>query len=134
MSHELYIQQLTSFKEKERPEAVLFVADDPQLIKIIVAWTNTRVKTVEEVYPLTGESEGDIWDWLWDNTVFSKEELITKSAVLRSGFDWKMRPLIGNRILYPDGSVNSFVHRYLRDRVIRLFDKNGKTTRRPRRE
>ncbi|HJX36106.1 MAG TPA: hypothetical protein VJ280_04010 [Dehalococcoidales bacterium] len=34
-----------------------------------------------------------------------------------------MRPLIGNRILYPDGTVNSYVQRYLREKVINLFDK-----------
>ena len=33
-----------------------------------------------------------------------------------------MKPLIGNRVLYPDGTVNSFVQRYLRDRVLKLFE------------
>jgi hypothetical protein len=34
----------------------------------------------------------------------------------------KLKPLIGNRVLYPDGTVNSFVQRYLRERVLRLFE------------
>jgi hypothetical protein len=34
----------------------------------------------------------------------------------------KLKPLIGNRVLYPDGTVNSFVQRYLRERVLKLFD------------
>jgi hypothetical protein len=33
-----------------------------------------------------------------------------------------MKPLIGNRILYPDGTVNSFVQRYLREQVLKFFD------------
>jgi hypothetical protein len=33
----------------------------------------------------------------------------------------KLRSLIGNRILYPDGTVNSFAQRYLRERVLKLF-------------
>ncbi|MHC4982122.1 MAG: hypothetical protein ACYTF6_03005 [Planctomycetota bacterium] len=33
-----------------------------------------------------------------------------------------MKKLIGNRILYPDGTVNSFVRRYLREKVLNLFD------------
>jgi len=34
----------------------------------------------------------------------------------------KLKPLVGNRVLYPDGTVNSYVQRYLRERVLRLFD------------
>jgi hypothetical protein len=34
----------------------------------------------------------------------------------------KLRKLINNRIIYPDGTVNSFVQRYLREQVVRLFD------------
>jgi hypothetical protein len=34
----------------------------------------------------------------------------------------KLKPLVGNRVLYPDGTVNSFVQRYLRERVLKLFD------------
>ena len=33
-----------------------------------------------------------------------------------------MRLLIANRILYPDGTANSFVQRYLREQVLELFD------------
>jgi len=38
----------------------------------------------------------------------------------------KMKPLIGNRIIYPDGTVNSFVERYLREQVVKLFETKPK--------
>jgi hypothetical protein len=37
-----------------------------------------------------------------------------------------LKPLIGNRIIYPDGTVNSFVERYLRERVVKLFEAKPK--------
>jgi hypothetical protein len=33
----------------------------------------------------------------------------------------KFEALVANRVLYPDGTVNSFVQKYLQDRVLTLF-------------
>jgi hypothetical protein len=77
---------------------------------------------------LTGDSENDVWDWLWKNTGFSLTELKAKTGVpySESVLKQKMKPLIGNRILYPDGTVNSFVQRYLRGEVAKLFEAKAK--------
>jgi len=37
-----------------------------------------------------------------------------------------MKPLIGNRIIYPDGTINSYVQRYLREQVVKLFEAKSK--------
>ena len=126
MSEDLYAEKLAHFKENEKPEVVLLIADDLDLIKIIVAWTNTTVERAEKLSPLRGDSESEVWEWLWKNAVYSREELIAKSALSEYGFEKKMTPLIGNRVLYPDGTINSFVQRYLRDRVLKLFDAKPK--------
>lgn len=126
MSLEQYADRLAYFRENEKPEVVLLIADDLDLIKIIVAWTNTTVTRAEKLSPTRGDSESEVWDWLWKNSVYSREELIAKSALSEYGFEKKMRPLIGNRVLYPDGTVNSFVQRYLRDRVLKLFEAKPK--------
>ncbi|SHJ92853.1 hypothetical protein SAMN02745216_02573 [Desulfatibacillum alkenivorans DSM 16219] len=130
MGNQLFYQHLASFKEREKPEGILLIADEPQLIKLAVAWTNIHIEEAKQLSGLEDDSECGVWNWLWENTIFSKEDLIAKSGALRCSFDGHMHSLIGNRILYPDGSLNSFVQRYLRDRVLRLFDakpkKNGK--------
>jgi len=125
---DLYTQKLAWFKENERPEAVLVVADDPERIKIVVAWTNLDVRHTGKLTEPRGESEGEIWEWLWENTRYSPKELIDKIGISfsTSGLESKLRPLIGNRILYPDGTVNSYVQRYLRERVLSLFDARPK--------
>lgn len=128
MKEDLYLEKLSWFKENERPEVVLLVADDLERIKIVVAWTNLDVRRAEKLTELKGESENEVWEWLWKNAKYSRMELIEKIGVSlsESGLESKMRPLIGNRILYPDGTVNSFVQRYLREQVLKLFEAKSK--------
>jgi len=128
INEDLYLEKLAWFKQNERPEAVLLVADNPERIKIVIAWTNLNVRRAEKLTELTSESENEVWEWLWENTQYSRTELKEKISVpfSESGLESKMRPLIGNRVLYPDGTVNSFVQRYLREQVLKLFEAKQK--------
>jgi len=122
MDDGLYQEKLRWFKENEKPEVVLFVGDDATLTKIALAWTNATVKRPQELSPLRGDCESEVWNWLWENTSYSRSDLLARSGAFEHGFDAKLAILIGNRILYPDGTVNSFVQRFLREKVLRLFD------------
>jgi len=122
MGNDLFTERLRRFKQNERPEAVLVVADDPECTKIVVAWTSLDVRPVDKQKRPPGESEREIWDWLWANARYSLEDLAERSDLTARLVERKLKPLIGNRVLYPDGTVNSFVQRYLRERVLRLFD------------
>lgn len=126
MIEDFYMEKLAHFKENEQPEAVLLIADEPSLISIVIAWKNIKVARAKKLSLFRGDSESEAWEWLWDNAIYSREELIAKSTLSEYGFDRKMTPLIGNRVLYPDGTINSFVQRYLRDRVLKLFDAKPK--------
>lgn len=124
MSESLYVEKLAWFKQNERPETVLLVADNPERIKLVIAWTNLDVKHAEKLTDFKGESEKDTWEWLWENAVYSKRELneMTGTHLSEIALDAKLKPLIGNRVIYPDGTVNSYVQRYLREQVVKLFE------------
>jgi hypothetical protein len=128
MDKNLYVEKLAWFKQNEKPEAVLLVADNQERIRVIVAWGNLDVRCVERITELSGGSEKEVWEWLWENAEYSKKELIEKIGIRLSeaALEGKMKHLIGNRILYPDGTVNSFVHHYLREQVLRLFESKSK--------
>ena len=130
MDKDIYAEKLAWFKQNERPEVMLLVADNPERIKIVVAWTNLNVGLAKKLTELKGESENEVWEWLWKNAKYSQRELVEKISIplSESGLAKKMRPLIGNRILYPDGTVNSFVQRYLREQVVRLFEAKSKSS------
>ena len=124
MDEALYIEKLAWFKRNEKPEAVLMIANKPELIKIIICWSNLKVLPTDIVSEFKGGSENEIWDWLWKNTQFSLAEIKAKtgSPYSEQVLEQKMKPLIGNRVLYPDSTVNSFVQRYLRGEVVKLFE------------
>jgi hypothetical protein len=128
MNKDLYSEKLAWFKQNEKPEAVLVVADNPDLIKIAIAWTNLDIKRANELTSLHSESESEIWEWLWKNATFSIAELKEKVGISFSelALENKLKPLIGNLVIYPDGSVNSFVQRYLREQVLKLFETKPK--------
>jgi hypothetical protein len=130
MTEDIFIEKLTWFKQNEKPEVVLLVADNPDRIKIIVAWTNLNVQHDRKLTDLKDVSGNEVWEWLWENVKYSKKELIEKSGVPLSepGLENKMKPLIGNQIIYPDGTVNSFIQRYLREQVVKLFESKSKKT------
>lgn len=48
MPNDLFSERLQHLKRNENPEAVLFVADDPELMKIVVAWTTLDVRPAEK--------------------------------------------------------------------------------------
>jgi hypothetical protein len=124
MTEDLYTEKLNWFKQNEKPEAVLLMADNPDLVKIVIAWASLDVKRADRLTRLPGESESEIWEWLWQNTKYLLSELKEKIGVSFSelALENKLKPLIGNRIIYPDGMVNSFVERYLREQVVKLFE------------
>ena len=129
-AHEFFAEKLVWFKENERPETVLLIAEDSQMEKILVAWSSISVKPAEEVSLPEGATESEIWNWLWRNTVYSRDELLAKSTIAEFVLEKKLNALIGNRILYPDGTINTFVQRYLREKVLKLFESSPRKARR----
>ena len=117
------MEKLNWFKQNEKPETVLLVAENPERIKLIIAWNNSLIKKSENLTELKGQSENEIWDWLWENIDYPKSELKEKSDIASEiVLENRMKPLVGNRIIYPDGTMSSYVQRYLRDQVVKLFE------------
>ena len=55
---------------------------------------------------LTSDCENEVWDWLWGNSRYSLTKLKDQTGVpySESVLEQKMKLLIGNRIIYPDGT------------------------------
>lgn len=126
MGEEVFEQKLAWFKENEKPEVVLLVADDPKKVSVVVAWSNMFVDHKPGKKLLEDKSESKAWDWMWKQVDFSMEEFIEKSALSEYEVKKNFTHLVGNRVLYPDGTVHSFVQRYLREKVVNLFTAKAK--------
>jgi hypothetical protein len=92
-------------------------------VKIVVAWTNIDIKPIRNLTEAPSNCEVESWEWLWGNAAYSLKELKEKTgtSLSENALGNKLKPVIGNRIIYPDGTVNSYVERYLRDQVLKLF-------------
>ena len=119
---DLFTEQLDWFKSQEKPETVLLVADETQRLKILIAWTNTKISFKETSGAPAEFDEHESWQWLWNQIAFNHDELKEKSDSSNVSLDKQLQFLIGNRLIYPDGTINSFVQRYLRQKVLKLFD------------
>jgi len=132
MNHEYYSEKLAWFKDNEKPDVILLLEINPWLTSITTTWPNIDIKFVSKFSPIAGDSDKEVWEWLWENTRYNILELKQKTGYPFSllSLDSKLKVLVGNRMIYPDGTVNSFVQRYLREKVLKLFEassKRGKT-------
>ena len=64
-----------------------------------------------------------------ENARFSKDELLQRIPSSDTKTLQKIDALIANRVLYPDGTANSFVERFLREKVVRQFTRKGRAVR-----
>jgi hypothetical protein len=126
----LWVERLAEFKSQENPEVVLLLPNAPDFIRITTAWTITAASPRAKLtQPPQDGGANAWWNWLWENAEFSLPDLVQKADLSEFQVGRKLQVLIGNRIIYPDGTVNSFVQRYLRDKVPKLFQlKNARTS------
>jgi len=113
--------RLNAFKENAHPEAVLMVAGQTELMRIAVAWKQTEATRARRMTKLGGNSEADVWRWLWENARYDRTALLCRIPNATERTEKNLDALIANRVLYPDGTLNSYVERYLKERVIKLF-------------
>ena len=82
---------------------------DRDYVSILAAWTRCDVRPRRRITRRSASTDGEAWQWLWKNTCLSKDALRDASGVPAKRLEAKLDALIANRIIYPDGTVNSFV-------------------------
>jgi len=124
MKKNRWLQTLERFKDDERPECVLLVSGSPSLIRIVVAWMNMPIERRRRLTPFPQDAEQQ-WEWLWRNATYSTERLAKYMPSSDKELEQKVQALIANRVLYPDGTVNSYVERFLRTRIVKTLSSAG---------
>ena len=125
-----YNHVLAEFKANENPEAILVVGEDALMTRLVLAWPNVARTDMEPTMSFSKDwDDVERWDWLWTGVRYSKKDIF--SVVGRSRLDIQLRVLIANRILYPDGTVHSYLTKFFRTRVVKLLEKKPTTRRQP---
>lgn len=117
-----YDKVLDEFKTNENPEAILVVGEDSVMTRLVLAWPNVARSKVEPAVPFSKDwDDVERWDWLWTGIRYSKKDVFSIAG--RTRLDVQLRVLIANRILYPDGTIHSYLTKFFRTRVVRLLEK-----------
>jgi len=109
------------FKESEQPECLLLISEDPANLKIAAAWTGIRIERRNAARCPRDDAGDELWDWLWDGVSYSFAEIALRTGLSTHLVERRLPGLIANKVIYPDGTVNSFVQRFLREQVLKLF-------------
>lgn len=110
------ILRLFRGQEEARMEVIHPLLGDPILRNLVVAWSLTPVEFTEpEQDPPTEEARR--WEWLWNGTRFDKEALAAVLQIEVIRLDPMLQRAIAFRLIYPDGTANSYAIKFIRTEV-----------------
>lgn len=121
MAKDKWAAHIADLKRNEKPEALLMVAGSAELMRIAVAWSSMKAGRKKRLSPCKEDGVNCIWHWLWDNADYCPNELFRQLPLSTPKAKRLFESLVESRVLYPDGTLNSYVQKYLRQRVLSLF-------------
>jgi len=96
----------------EDTDLLLLLSNDDRLVKLLITWRRVE-RWLESV---NNEQFIDNNDLAWTMTRFDERQWSVLSGVGEREIFNLWRLLAGNRFLYPDGTLNSKIEDYLKDR------------------
>ncbi|MCB9102622.1 MAG: hypothetical protein H6684_08550 [Deltaproteobacteria bacterium] len=116
---------LEAARVAETPDVILLIADNAIALKLIVAW-----KTVDVQNPDEDQEFSTLRD-MWKETTFEWKQWYTNAGLSPHENQRIGQCLIANGIVYPDGTMNQMVQKYINTQIADLVTKtkSGKATR-----
>jgi hypothetical protein len=84
----------------------IYLADNIEAMRILVVWPH-QVVDVEEPVCAVPEDENRQWEWLWLSAKYDAKSLARAAGVHPALTREIMESLIGNRLIFPDGTVST---------------------------
>jgi hypothetical protein len=112
---------ISEFKSAEDVSQTIHLVDNLELQRVVQAWSNCTV-----IYRPFGDAD-DIehveWDKLWVFSEHSMEELSEKSGVPIGKVEIFFNIAKGNKLIYPDGSVNLHAIQFIKGTIVKYLKK-----------
>jgi len=109
-------------KEKENPECIVPLIEDSVLRNGLVAWRSVKTAT-EENGKCTELTEVGQWDWMWSTVKYDQRKFAQVAGVPEHEVQRLLNRLIGLRLIYPDGTVNTVAQDYLKALIVSKLPK-----------
>lgn len=127
-----WLEGVNKIKEqKSSIEKLLALKSDSRLVQGIIAWQNVNVSKTEDSQP-ADDSLNAICDWLWENTVYDKDEWRMMAGFKVQEADAIFHRLKGLKLIYPDGTIDDYITLYLRSIVGKMINGESKPVGRPK--
>ena len=108
---------LDQTKENEHPDVVLLISDNAEAQRMLVSWKNLQKGNHDEKKKPTSLND------IWDNLDFDINQWAAIARVHTGLARDISKMLIANNLIYPDGTLNQFVQKYLNSLVITRISK-----------
>jgi hypothetical protein len=119
---------LEYFKASEDAEMVMPMLDDNILRNAVVSWQSVEIKpkdATDEPCPYTeGKAQ---WNWMWTRIQYDQRSFGIVAGIAEHKVNDVLTRLMGLRLIYPDGTINSFAKNYLRSMVAKKFGQKKKS-------
>ena len=115
-----FSELLEKFKASEEVECLVQLLDDQALRRAVGAWQATIV-----TFPADGQGDDcpeleskRQWEWLWKQIKYDQKMFGTIANIKEHEISNMMVRLVGLRLVYPDGTINSFAKKYLQSLIV----------------
>ena len=105
---------LARFKgmEKDSPESVAPLLDNVELRNGLVSWRSVSIR-YRDASDCHHKDETSQWNWLWQQIEYDKSTFGTVAGIKPAQVDTLITRLMGLRLIYPDGTINTMAKQYL---------------------
>jgi hypothetical protein len=114
MSEASLLQKFKQIADKE-PSVVHLL--DPLLIKLCLTWHSGLCERRPHCYPTDAPPAVDthhLWSWLWSRHAVHYDRWVRLAGLpVEQAYTEKARNLIDTRLVYPDGTIHTWVKRTL---------------------
>lgn len=113
------------FRQRETPEQIMCLVDNVGLQKLVAHWEMTRLRPAAAIQACpTGESESELWDWLWAHVQIDLGELAGGLGQSPPRLQSMLAMAKSNRLIYPDGRIHEHARKFLHARIAQELGAN----------
>lgn len=113
-------------EQDDGASATFCLLSDTEAKLVLMAWKGYPVPWKAPTGDAPDTQDSRAWDWLWKGCRPDFDVLAARANVLPSVIRGKFDLLRGNRLIYPDGTINPWADRILRAEIAQRYP-----TRRP---
>ena len=118
---------LKYFKDGETADTIVPLVESAELRSAIVAWKSVVI-SYKDAKDCEEQSESRQWEWMWSKVDFDIRSFGVVAGCRPQDVMNLFERLKGLRLIYPDGTINTFAKKYLQSVILSKLPKPPKSS------